>query len=741
MSDLIIKISAESKEFSDAVKDIKKETADLESQLSSVAKISGVVFAGLIASAGVALKAFAESEKASKELENALKNQGIATNELVDTYKQLAAEVQAKTGIDDDAIVKGEAILQNFLGQTEVSKELVFALADLSEKTGSVESAAEILGRGIAGNTRGLKQFGIVIDENLDKNERLAKITEQVSQKFSGLAESGNQGLGSFRGLKAASSDFLENVGERLAPAVTEVVVSLTNFFNRLNENKPLLDFIVETGKIVGIIAGVVAGVASTAITLIKLQQAFAVAQAAVTAFGFAAKLAVGATGVGLLLVVAAEIYLNWNKIFPALQAIFTTFSNNITKIGDGLGEFLGGVFTFDLAKIKSGITKLKSVAVEGFENIKKAVPEEGELSLAKAVTSTPAQIAAAKKASDQVIQAEQDKRDTVIAQNELIALTLNNASAATIELKKKEIEILKQFEDEKYASQREALIIQLEETQAILDEQIASDLERQRLLNESKIIQETDYQNKTSAQKALFIQKNQQKLLEQVKTEQEIRDKAISDDQTARINANNKRLEDQIRYGAAYASINNVLNSQAVSEAQKTGNQLVQLQNSKNAELKAIGKAAAITQIGIDTAKGAMAAYASLATIPVVGPVLGIAAAGAVLAYGAERTANVVSAEDGGLIPGFNRGGDSVSSFLQPGELVVPRANFDEVVSAVADQRSALSTQSTSGVGGGGGGAGVMVDLRFSGDNAEKFLTARQVEARSLGTLAEATA
>jgi hypothetical protein len=741
MSELIIKISAEAKEFSDAVDGIKKETVDLEGQLASIAKISGAAFAGLTAAAGLSLKAFAESEKASKELQVALQNQGIASSELLESYKGLAAEIQKKTGIDDDAIVKGEAILQNFLGQTEVSEDLAFAMANLSEKTGSVESAAEILGRGIAGNTRGLKQFGITVDENLDKNERLAKILEQVNQKFGGLAEAGKEGLGSFRGLKAASSDFLENVGERLAPAVTSVVVSLTKFFNTLNENGPLLDFVVEVGKIVGIITGVIAGLATTAIALVKIQQAFAIAQAAVTAFGVASKVAVGATGIGLLLIIAAEIYLNWNKIFPVLQGIYETFANNISKVGLGLANVLSGVFTFNPSRVAEGINQLKGVVLEGFNNIKKAVPADGELSIAKAVTSTPQQIAAAKTANDKIAQLEQDQRDRRQAERELLQLQLESASQATVDLKKQEIEVLKQLEDEKYAGQRDALLAQLEQIELIQDEQALQEAEKQKTFNDLRLLNQADYIKKTEDQRNIFLEKNKQKLLEQIKTEKDIRDAAILEEQKARIDAQNKRLADQVKYGSAYASINSTINSTEVQGTQSAVGQLVQLQSSKNSQLKTIGKAAAIAQISIKTAESAMNIYAGFSVIPIVGQILGIAGAAAAVAFGAEQIGNVISAAEGGVVPGLNRGGDSVPSFLQPGELVVPRSNFDEVVNSVAAQRSSANdATSVSGQPGSANGS-VMVDLQFSGDNAEKFLTARQVEARSLGTLRESTA
>lgn len=79
----------------------------------------------------------------------------------------------------------------------------------------------------------------------------------------------------------------------------------------------------------------------------------------------------------------------------------------------------------------------------------------------------------------------------------------------------------------------------------------------------------------------------------------------------------------------------------------------LSQLQHSKSREMVAIGKAAALAEIGINTHKGALAAYAALSTIPVVGPGLGVAAAAALYAYGLERAASVsgIQLAEGGIV------------------------------------------------------------------------------------------
>lgn len=65
--------------------------------------------------------------------------------------------------------------------------------------------------------------------------------------------------------------------------------------------------------------------------------------------------------------------------------------------------------------------------------------------------------------------------------------------------------------------------------------------------------------------------------------------------------------------------------------------------------EGNALYKAAAITQTIIETYKGATAAYASLATIPIVGPALGVAAAAAVTAAGLANVGKIRSAREQG--------------------------------------------------------------------------------------------
>jgi hypothetical protein len=104
----------------------------------------------------------------------------------------------------------------------------------------------------------------------------------------------------------------------------------------------------------------------------------------------------------------------------------------------------------------------------------------------------------------------------------------------------------------------------------------------------------------------------------------------------------------------------------QGMSAASNFFGNLSALTQSHNKRAKAIGEAAARAKIVTDTASAAMAAYASLAGIPIVGPGLGAAAAAAAIAAGAVQLGNV--GKD-------NMGGGGTSNMGGPGSSMASAA------------------------------------------------------------------
>lgn len=101
-------------------------------------------------------------------------------------------------------------------------------------------------------------------------------------------------------------------------------------------------------------------------------------------------------------------------------------------------------------------------------------------------------------------------------------------------------------------------------------------------------------------------------------------------------------------------ASEQRIMLAEAEAQARKSAmdgmfSNLISLMSSRSKTMFNIGKAAAITQTVLSTYEGAQKAYSSLAGIPIVGPALGIAAAGAAIAAGAARVSAIRSQSFGG--------------------------------------------------------------------------------------------
>jgi len=749
-SDLIVKIGADAKQFSDEVDKIKKKTEDLTDGLEKTAKISGVVFGALAGSATAAVFAFKESEEASNKLTIALQNQGKNAKEVGDKYKAYAKEVERATGIDDDAVVAAQAKLQTLIGQQEITQELTDALVDLSTETGSLDSAAEKLGLAFQGNTTYFSKQKIAIDDNATAQERLSQAVAGVNQRLGGQAEALAGGLGALNKLKTAFGNLLETIGERLAPAVTKAANALTSFINYISDSPKLISFAIAVGEIVASLAAAVAIFATAGLAIVKISEVLNIASVALKLFGISAKTAlISFAGIGLIITAIVLIVEN----IDYLKAFFVGAMVTISEAARGAAKIVGGAFKFNLEQVQEGFEQLKNSLSKGIEagEIKFKESKEGQgdagAAAVKESEDNKKRIrdeAAAAETAD-LARRDELKRQALAASLELQELMITQASEATIALKTQEKDLLGQIEQEKNEDLRAKLEERLEINRAYQEQQAAEDKARKDQFEGEILAKNTEYQALTEEQKAEFLQKNGAQLQAATETEATTKKKALATQAKQQVDANNQFLADQEKYGTEYAAINQAVQSDEIKGTEQGTKQLLSLQNSKNKELKAIGKAAAVVDITINTAKAALAAYAGFAAIPIIGIPLGIAAAGAVVAFGALQIGEVLSAQTGGLVPGANTGGDSIPSILQAGELVVPRNNFNEVVSAVAAQRASNGVESSSGVAGAAGNAGangeISFRVEFSGDNAEKFLTAKQVEARSLGTLREATA
>lgn len=734
-ADLTIKISGDIKSLTDSFDKAQQKTEDLSDALKKIGEISAIAFAALAGEGFLAVQAYAKQESAVNSLTQALQNQGIYSQDLLSAYKDTAEELEKKTGVDKESIESGQGVLQGMIGQTKISKELTAAVVDLAAKQKiDLQSAFQLVGKAALGNETAFKKMGISIVDQYSVSANLAEITQKVSDRFHGSAEAATQGLGSYALLKTAYDNLQEAIGEKLAPAVTGIIKGFTGLFTALKENKTLVDFIVSAGVGAGVVAllGTGVGVAGTA--FLALKAALAAASIQMEATTLIVKGLAGATGIGLIVLAVTEVYLHWKTVLPQAQAVFQGFVEGTKQLLVGFGEILSGAFHLDPTLIKKGLEDIEGAISKSADTYKTTLATKNAEIEAEEKKHQKALTDANNKGADE--REEQRKRADAYrgaiakAQNELELEKLRQANADVTSLTEREHGLLERLADTHNKAIYGLLDQQLAQVKSLKAVAQANQLAQEEILNNQILASDKKFHAMSLADQQLYIQQHGAQLRQQILTEKTAQQSNTTESLNLHIKNNNQFLKDQQKFGTAYATINKAMHSEIYAGSKSAFGDLAELQNSSNSTLKEIGKVAAAANIAMKTAESAMNIYAGFSTIPIIGPELGIAGAAAAIAYGLEQENNVLSAADGGV---YNIGGipgkDSIRSLYMPGELVVPTRSYEEVVSAVADQRNAAYTP--------GGGSGepmeghLLVTLK---DGLMDFIEMNLVQRKHLG-------
>lgn len=274
--------------------------------------------------------------------------------------------------------------------------------------------------------------------------------------------------------------------------------------------------------------------------------------------------------------------------------------------------------------------------------------------------------------------KANQKKLDDLKAQQVLEQEELDKANKARIQ---------KAQETEKQISvliEQERVIRQLREQEQAkggTEQAIAVLMERESEITSARVAAEAGRADALlqydEAEKARAEDK-QRKLTETTKKGEDERAKAIKKAKQDEFDFVKSRTE-------AEKNFDEQTYAQRVQTAQKGLAALSSLQKSGVREAFILGKRAAQAQVLLDIPKAAFAAYTSLIGIPIVGPVLApIAAAAAVLA-GQQQLRQIEAQQfaEGGLVPGTGNK-DTVPALLTPGEVVVPKQNFEDLKTGI---------------------------------------------------------
>ena len=715
--ELKIVISGDPKKFNKALDEALAGTRRLEAGASAVAKVSGVAFAALTGTVVGLVAAFREQEIQEQKTTALLKAQGDQAQVTAGQVFEMAAALQKVTIFGDDAILSAQNMLMGLASLSEDGlKKASMATLDLATFMGSdATSAAQQLGKALANPAEGLAALGRAGIKFSDEQERVIKALAQTGQtaaaqnmildimngKIGGLATAATDGSGKIIQLKDVIGDVGEEIGRNLVPVLSKAAEVALPFVRALSENAEFAKTAAALLLIGSAVTGAVAAFALGTVAIIKWNALMKAANLSTLALSFTIKGALITTGIGLLLVVITDLALNWDKRMAQMSAGFQAFLVLIQKGAVGLATILEGGLTGSWDKIKKGFAQIGQAGTAFVDTYSAQMAKFKDASLDGTDAS-----------KNGVLNADKSSKGKLLMQNQLYLEQMKKLDDEYTNAKLESQLTANEQEQLANAEHRNAIVEANNEFRAAMVESQVSD---QTIDVEQELQFQTDMQEMRNEMRAAEINAVRAAALEKQQLQQK---------------ADLQYLKDREKFGVAFARINKIINSEYVQGAGQAAGELVALQQSTNATLKSIGKAAAIADITIKTAQSAMNIYTGFSTIPIVGPALGVAGAVAAVAFGAERIGQVTRAADGGRItgPGGPRS-DIIPAALSNGEFVTPAKNYDEVVNAVAQQR--LADQGLGSSSGGGGGLMELV-IGFQ-DDAFRIIEEKLNERRRL--------
>ena len=235
------------------------------------------VFGGLVAGAGLAVKAAAENQAAQHRLTQILTTTGKATKDQIKDLNAQADALEAVGVVAGGNVTILQSQLATFDLQADTIQKLTPAIVDyvLAEKGATAtsedfKSMTNGLAQALNGQFGALTRAGFVLDENTKslisngtESERAAAIVDVLSSTYGGFNEAlRNTTEGQLLAFRNSINKLQEDLGTALLPVFSKVAEALANFAGFAAKNSTLVG-------VLALAAGVLsAGILALAATL-----------------------------------------------------------------------------------------------------------------------------------------------------------------------------------------------------------------------------------------------------------------------------------------------------------------------------------------------------------------------------------------------------------------------------------------------------------------------------------------
>ena len=260
----------------------------------------------------------------------ALKNVGVAYDDVKDSLEAVITATQRKTGIADNEQRDALNELLLITGDYDTALKWLPLTLDLAAaKQMDFTSAAVLMGRAAVGNTELLGRYGIEIEKGASSSEVFAAIQEKVA----GAAEATANPLNI---LKAEMGDLAETVGGALIPILKSLIDKITPIIGKIKDwitEHPRLSQVIIIGTaVIGGLALAFGAVLLLLPTLITTLGIFGITlQAALGPIGWISLAITALIAIGVLLIA------NWDTISAWCVKIWNGIKDFFVNIWEGI--------------------------------------------------------------------------------------------------------------------------------------------------------------------------------------------------------------------------------------------------------------------------------------------------------------------------------------------------------------------------------------------------------------------
>jgi hypothetical protein len=596
----------------------------------------------VLGSLGSMISEAAKSEEAVNNLNIALKSTGQFSKAASQDLQDFANSIQATTIYEGEAVLASASLIQSLsnLDKEGLKKATKAAVELASTFNMDLNSASMLIGKAAEGNVAAFGKMGITIQKGATDAETFANTLAALEKQQGTAAGKTNTFSGALTQAGTAFGDILETAGLFVTtnPQFVEAIKLSTEGFIKVAEKvKVFGDFLVKYSDFITPFA---IGIGLTATAM----GAYAIATSAAVAstIAFTAALAtnpVGLIALGISAVIGGLILLvkKWDEVKLVILQGVQSILQTLLPLEDAFASVFGidsGRISGALNSITDSVTLLKNKINEKNAPIVDTAQLEADAKLAKDQ--------AAIRAANEAVAAEERNRLNAV---ELEAKRIHNQELLLVEQEG----ILAQNE---LRTANEVLTVE----QRALREQ--EDLTARQELEASKL--------------QLVIDSENNKAQAEADAEKRRKDFKASADKAelSQLQLMNKNKLDSSKQ--AQKSIKAV-QDQELADRETFLNTASTLAQSSNKTAAAIGKAAALTQIAIQTPKAVASSFAWGSSLggPAVGFALGAIAAAAMAAQ-ASKVTGVGNFEQGGFIPGRSFSGDKLQANVNSGEAVL---------------------------------------------------------------------